>query len=358
MFLDWLQYTIKEVWTDKDDVRLMLSRVCSSLPVPIQDLIGYHSPDFDRIGYTLCKGINHYSAVLLFDNGLKICYNPPNVRMGTNIIISGSVLKLKPLSPDDVKDWIVRILPHFDYKIGRVDIAQDTDVDFSYFYDKYVSGEFITRYLTTTHKSYLNFDNRGTLYFGARGKGTYIRIYDKYLEQWSKLKSKTKKLEFECEFGGKSWTRLEMECKDSQAEQMLCHFIEGRCGDVFLGHLRFVKEMKSNKARCVTCDIYLNVISAEGCRKLSKVNNTDLNLDWIVNVAFANTEAIKEVHPRLYDVLTQRVVASPQAVSKAKLSKMDLDRLYFSLIKQENIDNDGLIEPAIINQTLKFKECM
>ena len=357
MFIDWLQYTIKDVFTQQDDIRLVLSRVCASLPAPIKDLIGFCSPEWDRVGYTITKGVNFYGSAVVFENGLKICYDPYHPRMGTNIIISGSVLKQRPVAPDDVLHWLTKILPKFDFKISRVDIAQDTNVDFSYFFEKYSKGDYVTRYRRSSQKSFLDADNRGTLYFGSRGKGTFIRIYDKYQEQLSKIKSDLAAVEFKQQYGGEPWTRLEMECRDTQAAQMLDCFVKGECGNVFLGHLRFVEKYNDHVERCKTDSVYMKVINAVEGRRLSKDLNSELNLDWIINVAMANLQALRKVHPKLYDLLLDRVESSAPALSKTRRAKMDLDRLYFSLKKDVDIDNDGLIDPLIIDKVLKFREC-
>ena len=359
MFVDWLQYTIKDVYTDSDDIHLLISRTVSSLPYPLQDLLGFHSSEYPAQTYTLSRGVNFYQNALTFASGVKILYNPPKLQMGTNIIIPGTVLREKPLEPGDIMDWFQKILVHYDYNICRVDIAQDTDVDFSYFFDKYQKGEYVTRYLSHSLKSYVDCDNRGTLYFGTRGKGTMIRIYDKYLEQYSQLKSKIHKAEFAREWAGKSWTRLEMECRQDQALQMLDCYINDCCGDVFLGHLRFVEKMQAKTSRCVVDSVYLSVINAKGCRKLSKVKNNELNIDWIIRVAARNLLAIKEVKPRLYNLIMENLEASPEAKIKAYASSRELDRMYFSI---NNLLNGGEnveeLVPVEILENLRFKECV
>ena len=361
MFIDWLQYTIKDVFTAADDIHLLLSRTVASLPYPVQDLLGFHSQEYPAQTYSLGRGVNFYQNSLTFASGVKILYNPPKAEMGTNIIVPGSALKEKELEPFDISDWFKKVLVHYQYNICRVDIAQDTDVDFSYFYDKYQAGEFVTRYLNHSLKTFVDRSNRGTIYFGTRGKGTFIRIYDKYLEQYSQLKSKIHKAEFVKQYQGKPWTRLEMECRQEQALQMLEHYINGNCGDVFLGHLRFVEKMQAKKSRCVVDNVYLNVINAKCARRLIKMKNNEMNVDWIIKVCVRNLLAVKAVNPRLFDILMDNMQASPSAVEKAKLSKRELERMYFSISNYINTGSNDSIEdlvPSEIIENLKFRECV
>ena len=361
MFIDWLQFTIKDVFTESDDIHLLLSRAVASLPYPIQDLLGFHSPEYPAQTYTLSRGVNFYNNALTFASGVKILYNPPKPNMGTNIIVPGTALKEKGLDPSDVSDWFTKILVHYDYTISRVDIAHDCDVDFAYFYEKYQRGEFVSRYRNHSLKTYVNKENRGTIYFGSRGKGTFIRIYDKYLEQYSQLKSKIYKAEFAKQWQGKYWTRFEMECRHEQGLQMLEHYINGNCGDVFLGHLRFVEKLQAKLSRCVVDKVYLNVIKANGVRKLSSIKNNEMNLDWVVRVLMPNLKAIQQVNPRLFCVLMDNISASPSAVEKCKMSKRELERMYFSISNYINTGSNDSIEdlvPSEIIENLVFKECI
>lgn len=358
MFLDWLQYTIRDCFFDSDDLHQMLGRVLSSLPFPIQDLLGYSKTGYTGKSsqpYTIGKGLNYYGSCLTFECGLKVLYNPPQEIMGTHIIIPGSVLSDKPLEPGDLSDWFCKILPAYDYKISRCDIAQDCDVDFSYFLEKFNRGEYISRYRHNSCKSFLDPNNRGTLYFGSRGGGTFIRIYDKFAEQLDKMTSKIHQKEFLRSNSGKPWTRIEMECRGPQAEQMLNCFILEQCGDVFLGHLRIVESLQEKKSRCKTDTVYLSIIKAKVGRRLMCKRSTSFNVDWNTRVAFRNVLAIREVNPQLFNMLLEVLQPSVNAVVKAQNARQELERTYFSLNRVINGADGGspdLIPDEILKELL------
>lgn len=322
-FCDWLQYTIKQTYGESD-LHGMLLDILPTLPVRVQDLIGFENPDKEFLPYQVRPGVNfYYNMVVWEDVGVKICYNPCNPNMGTNVILSGDVLRAAGCDKDDLEDWFVRILPRYDFHISRVDIAYDTDVDFSYFYEKFCKGEYITRYRDVTR--FVNKFNRGTLYFGKRGKGTFFRIYDKFLERIHELRSAEKISAFAVE-NKQSWTRIEGEFRRSQALEAFKEYLFGNIGDIFLGHLNFVQEMKSNKNRCVTDEVYRMIVQGNFKRRLSRVENSEVNIEWLVRVA-SYVNSVKEVNPDFYNYLTT-VEPSPAGVEKCKRSEFDLARFY------------------------------
>lgn len=350
-FCDWLQYTVKSSYVECRDC---LAGVLGSLPWPLQDLIGYHSEEYSRQCFTTISGVNFYRQGVCFDCGLKVFFDGLKENMGTNIVISGDVLKMVNMNEDDFKEWFEKVLPHWDINVSRCDFAIDTDVDFSYFLNKVNASEIRTKYRTI--KRYLDSDDRGTLYFGQRGKGTFCRIYDKYLEGIEKLKSESRRRDFIAEQGGKSWTRIEFEFRQEQALEALQIYIYDNIHSVFLGHLDFTdRYIEGHMERCKTDEVYMSILQVDFKRRVSNVKNQEYPLEWVMKVAVPQFLALQEVKPDLFDEILKKASASPSAVQKAERSLLDIYRFEKTVDSVEKLEPD---KPLYIDKVLKFEEVM
>lgn len=365
-FVDWLQWTIKQSFKDGEESQL-IDCLFSSLPYKLQDLLGFHCSDFTRQSYSITKGINFYQGTLCFDCGLKVLYNPPRENMGTNFIISGELLSKLNLDDIEIGEWY-RDLQKWDYTLSRVDLAIDCDTDFSWFYRKYLKGEFLTSYRRSNMSRNLDGNCRGTLYFGKRGKGTFFRIYDKYQEQLDKLSTRLLRKEFVEKHGDRPWTRIEGEFRHGQAENALKEYLIGKTGEIFLGHLKFVKEMKSNKSRCEVDEVYTEIVKAQFGRKVSKVQNKSLNTDWLFTI-FGYVNALRKFNPDLYNLLCSGVQASPSAYGKMEDSSVELERLEHTVKdyirnqqkerwKLHHIIESSSFDKVYIDGEIELEECV
>ena len=282
-FVDWLQYTVKEHYKTGKEPELLQS-FYHSLPLELQ--LNMVNTDGEFMSRRYISGQNGYRAGIEFENGVCVYYDG-KVENGYNVKITGSVLADNELTPVCVKDWLINIIDKKNYVLSRVDIAYDTDIDFAYFVGKYERKEYICRYRSKSIFGILDADKKGTLYWGKcavkgqRQKATMFRIYDKKYERQNKLKGPAL-AEFNENFLGQHWTRIEGQFMDYAAKKALIAYANEEVGEYFLGHLRFVKERRANMSRdCENDEIYTNVVKADFGRKISKEQNVDLPITWM-----------------------------------------------------------------------------
>lgn len=306
--IHWLSYTVKHSFEDSTS---LLGAIYNILPECFVELLWGDSRQerLKNIEYFIEKGKNGYTESILFNYGIRILYNPfaklfevnglthsftelrqEADRMGVHIIIPGSAFdRLIPAWSAEDCVALKERLKCYDWNISRIDIAFDTDqLDFSYFYEKYCKGEFITTY--RSRSQFVDKCNRGTLYFGTRKSEHFIRIYDKALEKG---------------LDGVVWTRLEGQYKSEYASQMFEAFILGNCSDYILGNLRFVKEVRKNMSRdSVIDDCYQRFISGKDLKRLSQVRKNK-TVHWLFTQVGNSLKTLEAISPGFVNNLLQ-----------------------------------------------------
>lgn len=322
--IDWLQFTIKEYYSESESIKCQESAY-RHLPNFLQDdILSYLSCNIPSIQVDIHPGINMYTRSFCFKNGIRVCYAPIKENMGYNVIISGSVLSECTFTDNDLVQWINE---HGDsIKLTRLDIAWDTDIDFSFFVGKFDRGEYITR--LRDNRKVVNQNNRGTLYFGRREGNLMVRIYDKRQEQLDSFKgSKKVKQSFKDSLPG-TWTRFELQFRHSHAQQALMYYLAGKIGNVALGHFRFIESNDSltNKSRdSVTDIVYLNLINSDGVITLSKIKSKDFNMEYFISNVMSQVKAVIDYDPFLYAQALELAVGSK--TTKAKLKNDELNNI-------------------------------
>lgn len=316
--LDWLQYTVKEVYFEGESYSCAESAFCS-LPRFLQDdIVSNYSGCNAQIPFKVIPGVNFYCCGLQFDNGIKVFYNPIRESMGYNVVISGSVLSRFNFTNDDISSWWAENGGYV--FLSRVDVAYDCDIDFTRFWDKYVSGEYVTELRDI--RSCVDSDNRGTLYFGKRSGRVMFRVYDKKLETVSNAKGRKEKDRLRRELP--VWTRVEGQFRHDAAVQALQHFLDGSIGSVFLGHLRFVNNVNvSNLSRdSVVWRPFVDLLGGVCMAKIVKIKNKQFNMEHFERNVVPQVKAFMRVNPELYNMILS--TASESRTTVDKLSADDL----------------------------------
>ena len=316
--LDWLQYTVKEVYFE-DESFLCAESAFFSLPQFLQDdIVLNYSGCNSEIPFELIPGVNFYRSGLQFSNGVKVFFNPIRVSMGYNVVVSGSVLSRFQLLVDDIASWYAENDGYI--SLSRVDIAYDCDIDFARFWDKYVAGEYVTDLRDI--RSYVDSNNRGTLYFGKRSGRVMFRIYDKALETVSCAKGRKEKDRLRRELP--VWTRVEGQFRHDAAVQALRCFFDGTIGSVFLGHLRFVDSIDvSNLSRDgVVWGPYADLLGGYSMSKILKIKNKQFNMDYFETNVVPQVKAFMRINPELYNM-----ILSTASESRTTVEKLTADEL-------------------------------
>ena len=342
--LDWLQYTVKEVYYE-GEAFCCAESAFFSLPKFLQyDIVLNFSGCNSQIPFEMIPGVNFYRSGFQFSNGVKVFFNPIRESMGFNVVISGSVLSRFQISNDDISSWYFE---NEDYiSLSRVDIAYDCDIDFSLFYAKYSAGEYVTELRDI--RSYVDSENRGTLYFGKRSGRVMFRIYDKKLETISNAKGRKEKDRLRCELS--VWTRVEGQFRHDAAVQALKYFLDGSIGSVFLGHLRFVEGIDvSNLSRdSVVWEPYSDLLGGCCMYKIVKLKNKRFNIEYFETNVVPQVKAFMRLNPDLYNMILASAVESRTTVEKLSsdellqsriMSRLNGADLHTEIVQLSLIDN-------------------
>lgn len=344
--IDWLQFTVKEYYSDSESIKCQESAY-RHLPNFLQDdILSYLSCNIPSIQVDIHPGINMYTRSFCFKNGIRVCYAPIKENMGYNVIISGSVLSECTYSDNDLVEWLNE---HGDsIKLTRLDIAWDTDLDFSYFVDKFDRGEYLTR--LRDNRKVVNQYNRGTLYFGRREGNLMVRIYDKRQEQIDSFKGSRKEKQSFKDSLPSTWTRFELQFRHSHAQQALMYFLAGKIGNVALGHFRFIESNDSltNKSRDSVVDsVYLNLINSDGVITLSKVKSKDFNMEYFISNVMSQVKAVIDYDPYLYAQALELAVSSQTTKDKLKNDELNNFR-ELRRLSQDNCSSNGDMNYGVV----------
>ncbi|MDI9242624.1 replication initiation factor domain-containing protein [Fusibacillus kribbianus] len=155
---------------------------------------------------------------------------------------------------------IIQLGGHF----TRLDLAIDDQVGYftlNDIFDLCVDAAFSSRFHSWSSES--SHDNNGnvigwTLYFGSRKSDTFLRVYDKKLEQNSKNDGSCPLIEHD-------WVRWELELKNGRANIAAALLLNGSLSQVTCGilsnYIRFIIKDDNNKTRCTTLPAWDEFIS-------------------------------------------------------------------------------------------------
>ena len=325
-FLDWLQYTIKERYSENERYECIQSFI-TSLPPSVFEYVKQevYANELSTI-HMMCvdiKPVNGYRSAFEVA-GIKVYYNPAEKReeMGYNVVISGTILRECDLTAVQVREWIAFTLCDYKYQFSRIDVAIDSEIDFSYWLDKYHKREFLSK--ARVFSTVLDENNRGTIYIGKRSARCMVRIYDKKNEQACRLKGYDK-AKFMSQIGDKSWTRFELQIRHNTACYAAINaLINDKINEYFVGYLKFVNTFDglTNKSRAEIDDLYKDVMNCEKGRTFMKITSTEVNYYHLEQIVYPQVKAVAIKYPALH----VRLMESSDP-SKTLVAKFDHDEL-------------------------------
>lgn len=298
--VDWIEYTI---FQDFENDAYLFELLKKTLPKNVMMDLEINKRNLDyEIGigkYGYMRSYNFFNGLIVYTHGHNKLHD-----MGIHVSICGSLLDScsEECSREVLSDFL-KSLEDNHCKLTRLDIALDTDCDFSFFLERFEKGYFLTKF--RKFRTILDEHKRGTIYLGQRGKAVFGRIYDKGLEQ------------------GKNevWTRIEFEYKSFAALQAANAFIDGSIGDYFLGHIRFVDGFNGeNKSRDYEeSEVYMNVLMHPTMiKRLKKSVFEDGYTQWLYNSVLPSIKAMYE----LYGENWLRLALESSEVSESRKAKL------------------------------------
>lgn len=327
--IDWLQFTIK----DKTYLEVIIS------------ILQYDFNFFQKME----KGMMGYKSQVAFDD-IKVLFDG-TADMGVHVIFSG-----KGCRQHESKESILRLLDRINAskgKLTRIDIALDDHtgdlIPFRKIKKDIIKGNIVTRWKSSVEFNKRDTDGKilgETISLGSRTSDTYIRIYDKALEQ------RTEGV----------WNRIELEIKKKNAEEVQRILAERTIPAIFKGvlnnYLRIVipNENDTNKARWKTRPYWEKIINDIDKIKLSQKaeeKTVDETKAWlkrqiapslaVVSITENGDDtffkqliedAIEELKPK-----HQRMILNE--IHKKKQMKEELEQLIKKREKEKGINKDA-----------------
>lgn len=168
----------------------------------------FDNMDFDELSY----GGMRYSKSAVIGDGGRVFWHPERPEMGIHVRLGAKAL-------GQVKTTALGLLNRVEWwrgKFKRIDIAfDDTDglLDIDHMHNKIMLGEVQSRWRRVTRISGTGFGKTqkigDTVYIGGRASESFLRIYDKLLEQQDRGKDTE---------GMEHWVRVELELKGKKAD--------------------------------------------------------------------------------------------------------------------------------------------
>jgi len=287
------------------------------------------------------KGVDGYKQGIYFPSGIKIMFDGmPG--MGIHIIMPGLSLVSPHLECFDIHALINKLKEdETPYNISRVDVAIDTEIDFSYFYNKYIKGQYSCRYDKKHCRQNVDANKRGTLYFGKRGGNTMFRIYDKALEQGIE---------------DKVWTRIELEAKGEVCEQLINSLLDNTTKNIFLGHLRFVNERCENMGKAKTSKKYLEALENPNQPiKLKGKKGGDNTLEWFENQVAPTLKALIKDYGKEYiaNIIARSKISKTQQKKRFKLTIVETPTSYKMVNENGQIEHGKKLSKEYIQMCIK-----
>lgn len=235
--------------------------------------------DIDNFS-TLDHGGKGYKHMHVCNSSNIRIYYDGNLDMGINVQVSGSAISyflscfrshlnecFNDISDEELFRYILSLLKDIGCNFTRIDIALD-DIGSNFFSVDDISAYFDNRQISTRFKTYdhkkpcntKSHDLLGnTIYFGKGSSDCMLRIYDKQLEQNTKLDSDKQIVT--------PWTRWEFQLKQGHANRLIESFINGSSlSSLFFGLLsncmRIHLNDDTNTTRCTTLPLWIDFISS------------------------------------------------------------------------------------------------
>lgn len=259
IIIDWLQFTVQ--LKNPYDV--------------IIDLLGLETKLFEK----LPKGKLGYKKQLFYNN-ISVLYDG-NDDMGTHVILSGQGCRFYE-AESSLLD-LIKLMKFLKGKITRIDLALDDHsgelVQFNKILKDITSGNIVSKWKSNTEIIKRDMDGNlqgQTINLGSRKSDTYLRIYNKALEQ---------------QIEG-IWNRIELEIKGSNAEQIQKILTQDNAGPIFKGilknYMRLVKPnpKDQNKSRWISRGYWDNLMNNVDKVKLTtkaEEKTIDQKKEWLSN---------------------------------------------------------------------------
>jgi len=227
---------------------------------------------WDELGY---GGMGYQKSIALGDGG-RIFYHPERQKMGIHVRLGAKGLSQVLTTPVGLLKRVVER----EGKFTRIDIAfDDLDglLDIDEIYEKLLLGDVVTRWRRVARiEGHVMGDGGKTGYtinVGSRVSESFLRIYDKLLEQMAKKQDVS---------GIDHWVRVELELKGEKADVFgriivdTSAFEDGRtagelCAELLLGMVDFKdkNEGEKNKSRWQTSTWWEEFVRTTSKLKLS-----------------------------------------------------------------------------------------
>lgn len=205
-------------------------------------------------------------------------------------------------------------------KYTRIDIACDIK-DKDFFNQCYMAC--LTKNYKSRRKSWTDLTKRATgsnalqgrtLYFGSRTSETFLRIYDKALEQGEDI----------------DWTRVELEIKGKSAHNLACLIGHSPIDEIFSGilnsYLTFIDRTSSkNISRCKTLDFWEDMLTSKERVTISpekKEKNISDTYSWLLKQVSRSLGKISYFDDIAEEELTENLVK----IGRQKISEEDKAR--------------------------------
>lgn len=320
--IDWLGFTVFEF----------------PGPVDVVTWLGFHESDF-----AICRGGHGYKSSLRHSLYPIVIYYDGAENMGIHVDISGSAVSPAVEafidSQKEVTPWggyaveyreegeMKSYLRHLNEcgKFTRVDLAVDDKGGNYYSVDEVralcESDRCATRFKSHRLVSECKFGSKGkignTLYIGSRSSNCYLRVYDKRLEQISKIGEDV----------GFDWIRWEMELKKESAQKAIDMLLSGSgLGSVAVGilsnYFRVIVRDDSNVSRCSTDPVWQAFIAGVDKLRLSlskTVKTISQKKEWIKKQCLPSIAAICAAEYGDLGFITENMVSALFRNSKAVL---------------------------------------
>lgn len=311
--IDWLQFTIKN--------RTYIDVIVSILQYNL------------NLFQTLPKGMMGYKSQTAFDN-IKVLYDGKE-DMGVHVILSGQGCRQYETKESIL--WLLDRINENEGKLTRIDIALD-DFKGNLIPFKKIKKDIIKGNIITKWKSSLEYNKRDTngkilgetISLGSRTSDTYLRIYDKALEQG---------------YDG-IWNRIEVEIKKKNAEEIQNILNEYTVARIFKGvlnnYLRIVQphETDTNKSRWKTQPYWEKLINGIDKIKLTQKKeekSIDEKKEWIKKQV-GPTMAIVSILENGDDAFFKEVINESIDKMKPKHQRIIINEINKKKQMQEELD--------------------
>lgn len=261
---DWISFTLPYEYSVADVV----------------DFLGFSSAEFvlmpvGSYGYRNCSKLADGSVRILSNGteemGIHVDIPSKDILIVLNRFHTartgstpfGSGFNVSDFNYNVFQEFLTQII-QFGGHFTRLDLSIDDQIGYFTLNDIYnlcVDAAFSSRFHKWSSEN--SHDNNGnvigwTLYFGSRKSDTFLRIYDKKLEQNSKNDGS-------CPLVNHNWVRWELELKNDRANIAVALLLNGSLSQVTCGilsnYIRFIIKDDNNKTRCTTLPAWDEFIS-------------------------------------------------------------------------------------------------